>query len=106
MKKLFVLAILLLGPAMTQQAAACDMAAIETCSWPRQAWHFAIPTYRHVAIIFEQGHGRKAQSIVGLTCNHHVAIEPSSFVTASRTPRAGRDESAQRLRLWRSGVPR
>ena len=30
MKKLFVLAVLLLGPAMTQQAAACDMAAIET----------------------------------------------------------------------------
>ena len=30
MKKLFVLAILLFGPAMTQQAAACDMAAIET----------------------------------------------------------------------------
>ena len=31
MKKLFVLTVLLLGPEMTQQAAACDMAAIK--SW-------------------------------------------------------------------------
>ena len=30
MKKLIVFAVLLLGPAMTQQAAACDMGAIET----------------------------------------------------------------------------
>src|SRR5262249_1043794 len=34
--------------------------------------------------IFEQEQGRTAESIVGLTCNHRVAIEPSSFVTASR----------------------
>ena len=42
MKKLFVSAILLLGPAMTQQGAACDMAAIETwvasaCNGKRRA---------------------------------------------------------------------
>ena len=30
MKKLIVFAVLLFGPAMTQQAAACDMGAIET----------------------------------------------------------------------------
>src|SRR5262249_18327731 len=33
---------------------------------------------------FEQEQGRTAESLVGLTRNYRVAIEPSSFVTASR----------------------